>query len=247
MAYREPETVSHRSLGVKNEGRGKIPRVPPQHISGSKERVNTWDVNQTCSVRSPLYGVVSVVSRVALFVWSSCSGSSGSRRKMGWKCAASLSIGKHQSLRRSDAGRCRESKTTGQRVHEFSFFIACSSSCRIGPRASSFSIFWFVREQTLDGVSCAENERNENNTKQKIRKKSKQRLNLEVKAGQTHYHNRNSKGRLIRTNNLPKKDEPMKPGNFGLSDESSLKDNRQTENSSPIASNHLPTKQTAAT
>ncbi|WZY72149.1 hypothetical protein YC2023_004389 [Brassica napus] len=58
--------------------------------------------------------------------------------------------GKHQSLRRSDAGRCRESKTTGQRVHEFSFFIACSSS----------SIFWFVREQTLDGVSCAENERN---------------------------------------------------------------------------------------
>ncbi|KAH0851981.1 LOW QUALITY PROTEIN: hypothetical protein HID58_094314 [Brassica napus] len=103
----------------------------------------------------------SFVRRVALFVWSSCSGSSGSRRKMGWKCAASLSIGKHQSLRRSDAGRCRESKTTGQRVHEFSFFIACSSSCRIGPRASSFSIFWFVREQTLDGVSCAENERND--------------------------------------------------------------------------------------
>ncbi|KAL0657227.1 hypothetical protein Bca4012_077812 [Brassica carinata] len=37
-------------------------------------------------------------------------------------------------------------------VHEFSFFIACSSSCRIGPTASSFSIFWFVRERTLDGV-----------------------------------------------------------------------------------------------
>ncbi|KAF3486645.1 hypothetical protein F2Q69_00055159 [Brassica cretica] len=52
------------------------------------------------------------VSHVALFVWSSSSGSSGSRRKVGVEVyclfvdrKASLSIGKHQSL-------CRVSKTT---------------------------------------------------------------------------------------------------------------------------------------
>ncbi|CDY62684.1 BnaCnng40850D [Brassica napus] len=61
-------------------------------------------------------------------------------------CPASLSIGKHLSLRR--CGRCKEFKPPPA-VHESRFFTACFSISQIGSTAASSSIFWFVRSGPL--------------------------------------------------------------------------------------------------
>ncbi|WZY78939.1 hypothetical protein YC2023_025323 [Brassica napus] len=90
---------------------------------------------------------------------------------------------------------------------------------------------WTSTTTTTGGSACSWGARGKEREERSRREKEKER----------HERRREKEKRSLtaRFNREPE------PGNFDLPDESTLKDNGPPENSSPIASNHLTTKQTA--